>query len=266
VFNTAQDGTAYSLTGPEDAPVLVLIHGLGLSSELWRAHLSAYANYRVLNYDLYGHGHSGPTPETASLQLYARQLSNLMDELELSHASIVGFSIGGMINRRFAIDFPDKLDKLIILNSPHDRGKDAQAQVEARAARVREQGIMATLPDALTRWFTPEQVKSGAGPAAVTAWRETVHAESYQQAAWVLAHGVRELICPEPAVRANALVMTCENDTGSTPAMAAAIAAEIESPGGSITDVLIVPRLRHLGLMEEPEQFTQPIIEFLGKH
>ena len=85
-------------------------------------------------------------------------------------------------------------------------------------------------------------------------------AESYAQAAWVLANGVVELIAPDPAVRAQALVMTCENDTGSTPKMSHDIAAEIDG-----AEVIIVPELQHLGLMEKPALFTKPIVEFLQR-
>lgn len=250
--------TAYDLVGPADAPVVVLIHGLGLSRRLWDAHLDAFKGYRVLRYDLYGHGDSAPAPDTATLSLYAKQLSNLMDHLKIKSAHIVGFSIGGMINRRFALDFPTKVTSLIIMNSPHDRGPEAQKMVEERAASVRDQGAFATFDAALQRWFTPDYLATGAGPALVRAWRAQVDAESYAQTAWVLANGVRELIAPKPAVDAPTLVITCENDSGSTPKMSYDIAAEID---GATT--LIIPHLQHLGLMEEPNAFTTPILNFL---
>ena len=84
--------------------------------------------------------------------------------------------------------------------------------------------------------------------------------ESYAQAAWVLAHGVRELIHPPVPVTAPTLVMTCENDSGSTPAMTHAIAAEITG-----AQTLIVPRLQHLGLMEAPTAFSDPVTAFLAQ-
>ncbi|MGB1035101.1 MAG: alpha/beta fold hydrolase [Primorskyibacter sp.] len=194
------------------------------------------------------------------MSVYAAQIAGLLDTIGVVRAHIVGFSIGGMINRRFALDYPGRVASLVILNSPHDRGEAAQAQVEARAATVRDQGMMATLPDALIRWFTPQHRATGTGPARVTAWRAQVDAESYAQAAWVLAHGVRELIAPDPAVKAPTLVMTCAHDTGSTPAMSHAIGAEIAG-----STVQIVPRLQHLGLMENPDAFTGPICDFLHR-
>ena len=118
-----------------------------------------------------------------------------MEELGVSKTALIGFSIGGMINRRFAMDFPDSLTSLAILNSPHDRGEEAQAAVEARAKMVREEGGLSTLPAALERWFTAQYRQADSkGLELVRNWREQVDPESYAQAAWVLANGVRELI------------------------------------------------------------------------
>lgn len=260
VSKIAPDGTAYELTGPADSPVLALIHGLGLCRQVWDGLLPDLAGYRVLNYDLYGHGDSATPPQTASLRLYSDQLAGLMDHLGLDRAAVLGFSIGGMINRRFALDHPGKLSALVILNSPHDRGAQAQAAVEARAKTVRQQGAMATMEAALGRWFTLDQLAAGPGPELVKAWRLQADPEGYAQAAWVLANGVPELIRPNPPITAPTLVMTCENDSGSTPDMSRAIAAEIAG-----AKVMIVPQLKHLGLMEQPQAFGTPIRDFLRK-
>lgn len=260
VSERAPDGTAYELIGPADAPCVVLIHGLGLSRALWAAHLPAFAGWRVLLYDLYGHGESAPSPEVASLEVYARQLAGVMDHAGVGQAHIVGFSIGGMINRRFALDYPARVASLVIMNSPHDRGDAAQLAVEGRAIAARDQGAFATFDAAVARWFTPEYLKNSDGEALVRAWRAQVDDDSYAQAAWVLAHGVRALIAPCPAVAAAALVITCADDVGSTPAMSRDIAAEIAG-----AELRVVPGLKHLGLMETPEAFTAPVTAFLRR-
>ncbi len=256
------NGTAYELIGKVDAPVVVLIHGLGLCRHLWAEYLPALSKrYRVLNYDLYGHGDSLPPPEKASLTVYSEQVAQLMDELEIATATIVGFSIGGMINRRFSLDHADKVSALAILNSPHDRGSDAQKQVEQRAATVADQGALATMDSALQRWFTAEFHASHPQVLRqVIDWRLLADPESYAQAAWVLAAGVTELIQDQLDINAPALVLTCENDTGSTPAMSRSISAQI--PG---SEVQIVPRLQHLGLLEDVPQFLQILLDFLAK-
>ncbi len=257
-MNIAPDGTAYALSGPTDAPLVVLIHGLGLSCRLWDNHMPAFGKFKVLRYDLYGHGDSGPSGEQMNLTVLSDQILGLLNHIGAEKAHLVGFSIGGMINRRFALDHPERLASLAILNSPHDRGVEAQAAVEARAASVRDQGAFSTFDAALARWFTPEYLATGSGPQLVRDWREQVDAESYAQAAWVLAHGVRELIAPTLAMDTPSLVMTCENDSGSTPKMSIDIAAEIVQ-----STVQIVPKLQHLGLMEDPDAFTQPVVKFL---
>ena len=261
VFRAA-DGTAYWLDGPEDGSPLVLIHGLGLSSSLWQAHLPALcARYRVLNYDLYGHGQSRPAERRLNLSVFAEQIAGLMEETAMGPAHLVGFSIGGMINRRVAMDHPDLVRSLVILNSPHDRGAQMQQEVEARARQALDQGAEATLQAALERWFTPEFLASNAQtPQQVASWRMQADRASYGQSAWVLAHGVRELIRPAPALKHASLVMTCAEDVGSTPQMSRDIAAEI--PGA---ECQIVPQLKHLGLLEVPEAFTLPVLDFLQR-
>jgi pimeloyl-ACP methyl ester carboxylesterase len=216
------------------------------------------AGHRVLRYDLYGHGDSAPPPAPASLTVYADQLARLCDHLDIASPVIVGFSIGGMINRRFAMDYPGRAAALIILNSPHDRGPQGQEQVEARAAAVRDEGRMATMDAALDRWFTPEFRRDMPSVMQlVRAWREIVDPESYAEAAMVLAVGVRELVRPQPPISCPTLVVTCAHDSGSTPSMSRSIGTEIDG-----AEVQIVERLQHLGLIEEPAAFTGPILAF----
>ena len=130
----SRNGSRYEITGPPGAPVVVLIHGLGLNRHVWDAHRSRLAQrYRVLTYDLYGHGDSAAPPAEPSLTLFAEQLIGLLDELGVERCALVGFSLGGMINRRLAMDHPGRVESLVVLNSPHEREPEAQRLVEQRA-------------------------------------------------------------------------------------------------------------------------------------
>ena len=261
-YEIAPDGTAYDVWRKADAPVVVLIHGLGLCRHMWRDHIADFASdYQVVSYDLLGHGDSAAPTAPTDLSLYAKQLCGLLDHLQIDKAALVGFSIGGMINRRFALDHANRLSALAILNSPHDRGDKAQAMVEARAAAVRSEGAMATMEAALERWFTDDYRTSYPDfMETVRVWRRQVDAQSYAEAAWVLATGVKELTRPTKRVNVPTIVITSENDSGSTPDMAATIASEIDQ-----VEVCIVPELKHLGLIEQPQSFTLPVIEFFRK-
>lgn len=254
-------GTAYDLTGPANAPVVVLIHGLGLTRQTWADLLAALSGaYRVLTYDLCGHGETVLPDRTPSLTVLSDQLRALMDYLHITRAALIGFSLGGMINRRFAMDHADRVSALVILNSPHERSPGAQRLVEERAA-ASDAGPAATIAATLDRWFTPGFRVTH--PDAVEWVRTSVLANdpgNFARHRQVLAHGVKELIRPKPPIPHPTLVMTCENDTGSTPDMSRAIASEI--PGAQVQ---IIPALQHLGLIEQPTLFTTPITEFLAQ-
>ena len=256
------DGTAYRRYSRAGAPVMVLVHGLGLTQDTWDGHLDALtAQYDVITYDLCGHGQSAPPVRPPDLTLYAEQLAALLDECEVAQAVVNGFSLGGMINRRFAMDYPSRVAALIILNSPHERGPEAQALVEQRAADTSAGGPGATLDTTIERWFTP--TFRAEQPETITMVREWVLANDpdiYAACRMVLATGVIELIRPQPPITHPTLVITCEHDSGSTPAMTMTIAAEIAG-----AEAHIVPDLQHMGLMEAPTLFTTPVLTFLQR-
>ena len=88
-------------------------------------------------------------------------------------------------------------------------------------------------------------------------WRQAADRENYAGATMVVAVGVTELVRPHTPISVPALVMTCADDTGSTPAMSCKIAAEISG-----ADLLIIDGYRHLGVFEDPAGFTAPILDF----
>ena len=256
------DGTSFQRYGDAAAPSLILIHGLGLSHHTWDQYIADLAqDYDVITYDLYGHGDSVLPPRKPDLTLFSEQVISLMDYLAIDQAVMIGFSLGGMINRRIALDHKGRVAGLVILNSPHERGEDEQQKVEARAIMTRDEGISSTIETTLQRWFTPAFI--AANPDAVDQVRQGVLAndlDAYAACRFVLANGVVELIRPETPITSPTLVMTCAYDSGSTPEMSHAIASEIN---GATT--VIVPELQHMGLVEQPQEFLTPIIEFLNQ-
>ena len=256
------DGTAYDYRQKHNAPTVIFIHGLGLNRETWSEHLDDYANhYSVLTYDLCGHGETILPSHNVNLTLLSEQLYALMQHLKIQKAALIGFSLGGMINRRFALDHPEHLSALVILNSPHERGENAQKLVEQRALDSAAGGPEATIDATLDRWFTPTFRNRRAD---MVNWvRKTVLAndkDNYAAHRFTLAAGVKELINPNPSIQIPSLIITCENDTGSTPDMSHKIGSEIDG-----SEVVIVPELQHLGLLEAPHLFTSPIIHFLQR-
>lgn len=254
-------GTAYESFGSGDL-VIVLVHGLGLNRHSWQWQVPYLSQTRrVVTYDLHGHGESSIPPGKPSLTLFSEQLIELLDHLRITNASVFGFSLGGMIARRFAMDHGDRLDTLAILHSAHARDKAAHDAIQARVVQAAQDGPAATVEAALERWFTggfrhshPEMMDE------VRRWilanRKEVYAPIYQ----VLVDGVTELLAPDPPISAPTLVMTAEEDYGNSPAMSRAIAAEI--PG---SELVVLPGLRHMALAEAPELFNAKLQDFLAR-
>ena len=249
--------------GPLDAPAVVLIHGLGLNRALWAATTPALTRFRVLTYDLLGHGQTPSPPGTApTLADLTRQLAGLLDDLRLPGAALVGFSMGGMVARHFAQTHPARVTALALLNTPHARAPEAQAAVSARVTEARTIGPAATVEAALARWFT--DAFRGTNPAAmdlVRAWVLANDPATYPLYYRIFADEVADVVAPVPALTCPTLVITGDQDYGNSPAMARAIAAEIAG-----AKVVLLPGLRHMALMEDPPAVNTPLADFLARN
>jgi pimeloyl-ACP methyl ester carboxylesterase len=98
--------------------VVVLIHGMAGSSDAWQAVLPALAkNFRVIAPDLLGHGQSVKPRTDYSLGAFAASLRDLLDELGVSQATIVGHSLGGGVAMQFLYQHPEYCQRLILISS-----------------------------------------------------------------------------------------------------------------------------------------------------
>ena len=161
---SARDGgdTAWERHG--SGPAVAMIHGFGLNRAMWQWQLPALTpRFSVLTYDLLGHGESAPPEGTPDLAMFSGQLLRLMDRCGIERAAVVGFSLGGMIARRFALDHPNRLSALAILHSAHDRTPAEREAVRERVRHTRKHGPAANVDSALERWFTPAFRARGAG-------------------------------------------------------------------------------------------------------
>ena len=100
---------------------LVLVHGLGSSSRDWAYQVPFFAqNYEVVVCDVRGHGQSGKPPGPYSMPLFARDLAGLIEGLGVGPSQVVGVSMGGMIGLQLAVDRPELVRSLVVVNSVPD--------------------------------------------------------------------------------------------------------------------------------------------------
>jgi pimeloyl-ACP methyl ester carboxylesterase len=110
------DQVAYRDEGHGD--VLLLIHGMAGSSDTWRSVIGQLSKkFRVIAPDLLGHGRSAKPRGDYSLGAFAVWLRDFLDELGVSHATVVGHSLGGGVAMQFAYQHPDYATRLILISS-----------------------------------------------------------------------------------------------------------------------------------------------------
>lgn len=106
----------YELTG-EGEPLL-LIHGLGSSTRDWEYQVPSFSQkYQVITIDLRGHGKTDKPKGPYSMQMFANDIAELLKTIGISSTHILGISLGGGIAFQFAVDYPDLVKSLIIVNA-----------------------------------------------------------------------------------------------------------------------------------------------------
>ena len=99
-------------------PAVILVHGLAASAEFWRYNVGPLAQrHRVHALDLIGFGLSDKDIGEFSLPYAASVMAEFMDALGIERATLVGNSMGGIICAQVAVQFPSRLDKLILVGS-----------------------------------------------------------------------------------------------------------------------------------------------------
>lgn len=166
---TIRDTTCYyRLEGRDDRPVLMLSHSLGQDHGMWDAQaadLSAY--FRVLRYDIRGHGASGVTAGDYRIDQLGADALALADALGIDRFAFCGVSLGGMIGLWLAAHAPDRLTAVVLANTS---ARPDGAAMEARRKTVRIGGMAAVADTVLGRSFSPRLLASHS-PAVETARR-----------------------------------------------------------------------------------------------
>ena len=240
---------------------VVLIHGVGVDLEAWEPLVPRLQpGRRLIRYDMRGHGLSAKPPGPYRLDDFVDQLDRLASALGLDRFDLAGFSMGGLVAEAFTARFPARVRRLALLHTVHERSAAERAAIAGRLAQVEAGDLDTSLAAALERWLTPAyRAAHPAAAAAIEQRMRTNDRAAYLASYRVFATADAEVLAGIDRIRCPTLVLTGEHDTGSTPAMSRALAARL--PEATLT---ILPGLRHLSLLEAPEQVACHLDRFFA--
>ena len=238
---------------------LVLIHGVGLDLEIWEPLVPRLQQgRRVIRYDMQGHGLSEKPSGPYHLADFVSQFDRLAGALGLDRFDVAGFSLGALVAAAFTAQCPARVTRLAMVSSIYDRNPAQRAAVAQRLAQVEAGEIDSSIAAAIERWLTPGFRASRPDAAIAIQQRlRTNDRAAYLASYRVFATADPEIIAAVERIRCPTLVLTGEEDVGSTPAMARALAARL--PDATLA---ILPGLRHLPMIEAPEKVADALDRF----
>jgi 3-oxoadipate enol-lactonase len=153
----ARDGTRlrHALQGgSRGADGIVLVHSLAMDRLFWQPVAERLAlSQPVLTYDCRGHGASDKPAGPYTVELFARDLADLLDHVGWQSALVAGASMGGCIALAFAAAYPARTAALGLIDTTAWYGAEAPQQWAERARRAADAGMSALVGFQTTRWF-----------------------------------------------------------------------------------------------------------------
>jgi len=244
----------YDLTGSQNAPVLLFSNSLGSTLSMWDPQTPALQKeFRVLRYDTRGHGQSSVTPGRDTIEQLGRDVTRLLDKLELESVYFCGLSMGGQTGMWLALNAPTRLKKLVLSNTAAKIGSPEiwNTRIEA----VRKGGMKSISTAVMERWFSRDfRAKSPDSVGSAKGMLESTDPEGYvANCGAVRDYDARKTIA---AIRIPTLVVAGTHDAATTPADGRYLAEQI--PGARYVEF----DAAHLSNIERPERFASELSSF----
>lgn len=149
----------YELYGKDKLDTVVLIHPIGGNIEIWRKEISLISkkNLRILAYDLRGHGRSNMgTKNHFTILDLVQDLKKLIDGLNIKKCTLIGHSIGGSVASLYAVEYPQNIEAIILINGSSVRIPDKDLEKHYITRKIAANDGM----DALAEWIRHESRES----------------------------------------------------------------------------------------------------------
>lgn len=246
---------ACRVEGPENAPALVLVHGILADHRVWDAVAQRLSpRFRIVRYDVRGHGGSSAPPGPYTMEQLADDVPAILDALGIAKAHFAGSSMGGMLGQQVGIRHGGRLLSLTLANTAAQQG--APQAWQDRIDTARQSGIAPLADSTLQRWFTPAYLQSQ--PQEVARIRDILLGTSVEGFAGCAA-AVRDLANLQqlPQIRVPTLVIVGSEDKGTPPELGRQIAEAIPNAR------LVTLPAAHQAAIEVPQAFCDAWLSFV---
>lgn len=248
----------YEIDGPEGAPWLVFSNSLATDVTMWNPQVADLRrSFRVLRYDQRGHGGTEAPAGRYTFDVLVADVIALFDALKIARAHFAGLSMGGVTALGLAELHADRVDHVMVCDSPGMSTPAGAQQWEERIALAQKDGMEALVEPTVQRWFPPET--HAAKPAYLDAVRQMIRRTPVNGfigcAAALADHNYNAAV---GTVTRPMLFIAGAKD-GTTPAAMKDMSARLKG-----SRYVEIEGAGHISNLDRPAEFTKAVREFLG--
>lgn len=229
---------------------------------MWNKQLEALSeSFRVIAYDVRGHGNSYSGTDDFSIELFVNDLLLLMDAIEIEKATLCGLSMGGYIALKAMENFPQRFDSLVLCDTNCTADSPEAKEKRMKAIEIiLEKGVAKFADDSIKNFFAAESfIKKKDVIAEVREIMVNTTEKSVIKTLLALSRRLEtcSTLCK---IKVPVLILVGEEDKITPPEAAQFMKNEIH---GSVMSV--IENAGHLSNLENPDQFNEQLIKFLEK-
>lgn len=251
---------SYIDEGSVNDSTIIFIHGFPLNKAMWNKQIEEFKeNYRVIAYDIRGHGITDAGDEEFSIELFVKDLLSFMDVLKIDKTILCGLSMGGYIALNAIENHPERFDALILCDT--NCAADSSEAKEKRMKTIeiiKEKGIEQYAEESLKKLFAP--ISFSKHPEEIAIVSEMIINTS-EEALFKTLHALAERAetCTKlDEIQVPVLIMVGKEDEITPPEAALSMHEKMKS-----STIHIIDHAGHLSNMESPEQFNDQLRKFL---
>jgi 3-oxoadipate enol-lactonase len=252
--------THYRIDG-SGARWVTFVTGIANDLTMWDGQVPALErDFRILRYDLRGHGGSEATRGDYSVSLLVEDLLALLNQLRIQATSLVGLGLGGAIAQAFALEHPERVEALMPCCCRARMVREFAAMWHKLRATVQQEGLEAIVEPTVQRWFSDEF--KAAHPQALEKIRKMIRGTTLEGYMGVTAAFLGlDLEQRLPQISARTLYVSgAEDKLGGPPELMKGLSEKVNG-----ATHLSVPKAAHIANIQNPEGFNEVLKDFLRR-